>query len=124
MIRQRGLNLSPETISEARKLIAKGYSWPKVAKFFGVSIEGLRRNLDHNYRDRRNERASISRRKIESGERRDVGDISLRGRVDKCDIPADVIADRDARARAPISMSAAFFGDPPQGYSALDGRGR
>jgi hypothetical protein len=36
------------------------------------------------------------------------------------DIPAEVIADARRRMEAPRTLSAMFFGDPPQGFSALD----
>jgi hypothetical protein len=41
-------------------------------------------------------------------------------RVDRIDVPADVLADARRRMDAPRTLSALFFGDPPQGFSALD----
>lgn len=39
-------------------------------------------------------------------------------------VPQSVLIERDQRLLAPRSLSAMFFGDPPQGFSALEGKGR
>lgn len=111
--------LSAKAIETIQRRRAQNHSWDAIAPALGWSPDGLRRRFDEAFRRRSNERAYKSRHGFEQDH------------VDGCGFvakhvppPPEALAEALARANAPRSLSAWFFGDPPPGYSALDGRGR
>jgi hypothetical protein len=66
---------------------------------------------------------SASRERVKrANERVNVERRATAGGIAKA--PAQVVEDAVRRARAPRSLTALAFGDPPPGYSALDRRNR
>lgn len=113
--------LSQIQIEKARSLRSVGHTWDDCGAAVGVSYETIRRHLDPEYRARRNAAAARC-----GGIRRSGKASAANDELHRCTIahrpPAEVLAERDARALAPRSLSALLLGDPPRGYSALDRR--
>lgn len=105
------------------RLVAAGLSWSEVATHF----KGLKRDA---MRKRWTRLTETPAQKADRLERRRIYKFKKRNqRTDGIDdtfvihisIPQEVLADREVRMNAlPPSLTAAFFGDPPAGFSALD----
>ena len=123
--------ISDQTVEQARVLLASGFSLGYIADELEVSRNGIKRRLDPEYRLRSNECVrNILRRKSpykvpydgKPGARIGrVGDSHGAGYSTSRRPPPEVMAERDAAARAGYqSLTAAMAGDPLPGRSALD----
>lgn len=92
--------MTTEDVAEARRLYKELGTYSAVARRMGRSASTVNEQIN--------------------GLR---GNRVLRGKAAPENIPSDVLADRNRRADlAPRSLTAAFFGDPLPGYSALERR--
>lgn len=83
----------------AEAKIAEGYTYAAIAKMMGRSD------------------AAVRKWKFRQGER--IFKRAKRESANSTDAPPELLADRDARANEPRSLSAIMFGDPPPSRSAL-----
>ena len=112
-------------VAEARALQREGRSWHEIALRLKVTVPGIRRRLDPQYRAVRNEAARKTMRERRpwsstepSTARREAG-ITSYGNVH---IPPDVLAERDIALSQQTDLTAQAFGDPPPSRSALGKR--
>jgi hypothetical protein len=115
---RRNLHLTAAQRADVRRRRAAREGWQSIGKSYGVSAECIRRTVDVEYRERRNETF------LNLSHARAAGIEPSVPAGTKVIVPESVLAERDRRLRAPVSFSAAILGDPPQGYSALDRMGR
>lgn len=111
-------------IATAKELFADGLTCRQIgerinrtAKAVRVKLKRLTWTPEQRYEFNRKERLRGKKyvaRKTVSGVR-DMVTVVRRA-------PDDVLADREARYAAPRDLTGAFFGDPPQGFSALERR--
>jgi hypothetical protein len=92
-------------------------SYNAIARILGLSYDGVRRNLDPEFKARRNE----SMLKSYSGPLLlGSGPIGSAGTPEDSRVPACVLAERDRRRTHEISIRCDVLGDPEPGRSALD----
>lgn len=108
---------SPEEIALLLKLKAEGLSHRLISIQIGRSVDavGEKWRWEQMSPEERRQRYSRPKRK------QTTEDIQQRA-VGKSLPSEELIADALVRATAPRSITAALFGDPPPGYSALDRR--
>lgn len=111
---RRNLYLTSAERADVRRRRAAREGWQSIGKGYGVSAECMRRTVDIEYRERRNETS------LSLSNARAAGIEPSTPAGTKVVVPESVLAERDRRFNAPVSFSAAILGDPPQGYSALD----
>lgn len=132
------INLSMGQRLQITRMHAEGKTWEQIAARLGISAYAARGAVDPAYKQRRaeivwqareraRERAKRPAQEREREQRKSI--LPRRSLIpqdeieSRSTIPADVMADRERRMTlAPRSLSAAQFGDPLPGYSALDRR--
>jgi hypothetical protein len=115
--------MTQEQLDEVRRRHRNREPMSKIARSFKVRPDWLKCLIDPEFNERRckSRRESARRRRKEKRKLPPILHPSVR---DVVIVPREVLFDRATRERAPMSLSAMFFGDPPQGYSALEGKGR
>jgi hypothetical protein len=128
--------LTPHLVEQARELRANGVGWHTVSKRLGISEYLLRAELEPHFKEYRRalHRRYVLEKKataIKRANARERGRLLAKRRappqhvVNALDrIPDDVIREAEQRkiALERRTLTESFFGDPPQGWRALDRR--
>lgn len=120
-MKRAGVHLTPEQIEEAKRLLADGWVYARIAERFGCNYETIKRALDQEYAALRRQQVNENRRQRRyKPEKR----VTKTGRENATAISVK----EDAAARlAEIphddrTLTGLLCGDPLPGRSALDKR--
>lgn len=118
-------SLTPAEERRASDLKTLGMGWSDIGKAMCRSPDTIRRKLDPGFREKRNKQIDEARlRRKDPRMRTYVSSIGNHW-VDVAKreiVPDAVVADRDRRLNAPMTLGMALLGDPLPGRSALDRR--
>jgi hypothetical protein len=123
---KEGLNRwTPDQVETALSMKADGHDVKEIAERLGRSVKAVQGKFKYialNEGQREERRQALRRRRIASG----IQSTRLHpnGQTTKAERPSDNVLSERARRSAimPRDLTAAFFGDPLPGYSALDRR--
>jgi hypothetical protein len=123
---KEGLNRwTPDQVEMALAMKSNGHDVKEIAERLGRSVKAVQGKFEYialNEEQREERRQALRRRRIASG----IQSTRLHpnGQTTKAERPScDVLTERSLRLSAmPRDLTAAFFGDPLPGYSALDRR--
>lgn len=119
-------NWTSEQDARLRELKAAGFSYPQIGadlgrspkaiacrwRYINLSPAQMREELDKKNHYKAERRSPPKKRNIQF----------VPNQAAPIVVPDEVLFDRDARARAPRSLTAWFMGDPAPGWSSLDRR--
>ena len=125
--------LTPQLVEQARELRANGVGWHSVSKRTGVSVYHLRVEIEPEFLEhhravhnrhiarKKTEKIKRDRRRTPNAKRRKPAPHVVTA-LDR--IPDDVAREAEQRkiALERRSLTETFFGDPPEGWRALDRR--
>jgi hypothetical protein len=124
--------LTPQLVEQARELRANGVGWHTVSKRLGVTVYHLRVELEPHFQAHRRaqhrryviEKKEIAEHKAAIRERKRASAAHIVTALDR--VPDDVMREAEQRkiALERRTLTESFFGDPPQGWRALDQRAR
>lgn len=115
--------LGPRQLRRARNMRAKGMPWSTIGQTLGRSSETVRAALDPAFRALRRDRIQAWRREHPAPKQEPKRGYTISHWIDVASrerAPAAVLAERDARLNAPLTLNMAILGDPPPGRSALE----
>lgn len=114
-----------------RKMMNAGQTVRQIAMYFGCTDDRVRDRIKQKGKCPKDRKANAARAKAWREKQKAAGrnpkfpvnDASRRDVVSSAARPSpDLIEDAMRRSSAPRSLTAALFGDPPVGFSALDRR--
>jgi hypothetical protein len=125
--------LTPHLVEQARELRANGVGWHSVSKRVGISEYLLRAELEPHFQAHRRaqHRRYVSEKKAAAIvrakrviDRKRAEAAHIVSALDR--VPDDVLREAEQRkiALERRTLTETFFGDPPQGWRALDQRAR
>lgn len=114
---------TPEEWERAKQLMAEGAGYDKIAERLGRSRKAVKSKFQEMNRSPKQKEAKLEYQRRKRSEGKGVGREAA-GIRDQHEMPcAEIFIERNRRlSLAPKSLTAAFFGDPLPGYSALDRR--
>jgi hypothetical protein len=112
-----------EQDAKLAELVAAGLSWEEIGPHFDLKRDAVRKHWREMNETTEDRAERLERRRLYMAEaKRKAGVISETDLPSRrmFVVPSDVLAAREARIAAPLTITGMICGDPPIGFSALD----